>query len=167
MYREIKGVPRYRGVRPLGSLLPRVVEGCIGKRNTLTARLMAHWVEIMGEDIGRHSTPLALQVREGKALLRLEADPGYATMIQHMTLQIQERIGLFLGGVPVVSVKVSQSANWKARWQQPSVQNVRKNNRKENAGKAVVSAESIADEPLRQVLEEYGNRLLSHGVFNK
>ncbi len=158
-------IRRYRGSRPIKALLPSVVEGCIGKRNAALARLMAHWVEIVGPEIGMRSMPVKMYVRDGAAVLTLEVQRGYAAVIQHMTPLIQERVGLFIGGMPVVGIKVSQSMVSGDAKEKPKPKTAI--HRQSMQHHRAFTIAGIEDEGLRLALEVYGKCLLSQDAFNK
>lgn len=102
--------PQFSGAHPderdpqrLGASIGRLVEDRGWSENTLAARLMANWPDIVGAEIASHATPVSL--REGELVVQAES-AAWATQLTLLRQQIVDRISGDLGAGLVTSLRV-------------------------------------------------------------
>ncbi len=82
------------GARQVGSLLSGFTHGAFARRGFREPQLLTEWSAIVGPDLAARCQPEAL-LRSGT--LRLRTDGATALLMQHMELQICDRIAVFCG----------------------------------------------------------------------
>lgn len=102
---------RARGFEAAGHLAQdRISEGA-RKRGAMLARLLGHWGEIAGPDLGAITRPLRTHFgRDGLgATLTLAAAPATAPMLQMRLPDLTARINAALGYAAIARIKLVQS----------------------------------------------------------
>lgn len=98
--------PVKKQVQPLLKSLQARFEG----KEDEAFKLKGRWAEIVGESLGRLSEPVRLI--KGKAnvggALEIRVQGAYATLIQHQSQTLVDRINLYLGGKPVGRLRIIQ-----------------------------------------------------------
>ena len=93
--------------RPLGASLERVAKHLGGPRANTLRVVFSHWIDIVGEVIADHVTPVSLVA----GVLRVEADhPAWATEARFLGPEIVRRCEVVTGDDAVrrVDVKVGR-----------------------------------------------------------
>ena len=102
---------RQRGFEAAGHLAQGAITEGARKRGAMLVRLITHWGEIAGEDLGAITRPLRSSFgRDGLgATLTLAAAPAMAPVIQMRLPDLVRRINAALGYAAVARIKLLQS----------------------------------------------------------
>lgn len=103
--------PRGGGARPIADLMPEVGRTAFRRFGFVQSSVVTRWPEIVGERHARHCAPEAIRFPPGEkseGILQLVVTPAHATMIQHVTPEIIERVNRFFGYNAVARVKLRQ-----------------------------------------------------------
>lgn len=103
--------PRRGGVRPIGELAPAVGRAAFRRFGFVQSSVVTRWPEIVGAAHARHCAPESIRFPPGEksdGILQLVVAPAHATLIQHVTEEIMERVNRFFGYRAVARVKIRQ-----------------------------------------------------------
>lgn len=103
--------PRGGAARPIADLMPEVGRTAFRRFGFVQSSVVTRWPEIVGERHARHCAPEAIRFPPGEkseGILQLVVTPAHATMIQHVTPEIIERVNRFFGYNAVARVKLRQ-----------------------------------------------------------
>ena len=92
------------GPRPIGALLPRVTRPAFRQRSAAVAQIMSDWGEIVGPALAAVSSPR----RVSAGTLTLACSGPIALELQHLAVQLAERINAHLGRVVVQRLRFVQ-----------------------------------------------------------
>ena len=99
------------GLRPLGTLVPRLTRPAFKRRSPAGALLMAEWTEIVGPAIAAVTVPRRLT----GSTLTIACSGPVAMELQHLGPQLIGRINAALGAVTVEALRFVQQAPAAAR----------------------------------------------------
>lgn len=92
------------GPRPIGALIPRSTRPAFGQRSAAAAQIMSDWGEIVGPALGAVSSPR----RVSAGTLTLACSGPIALELQHLAVELAERINAHLGRVVVQRLRFVQ-----------------------------------------------------------
>lgn len=105
--------PRGGPARPVSELVPQIGRAAFRRYGFVQSSVVTRWPEIVGDHHAKVCTPESIRFPPGEksdGILQLVALPGHATMIQHVTPEIIERVNRFFGYRAVAKVKIRQGA---------------------------------------------------------
>lgn len=91
---------RSRYSRAVGDALPKVGGAAFRRFGFMHSQIVARWVDIVGEEYARHSTPEGLKFPVGKrsgGTLNVLVTGAFAPMLRHVEPQVIERANRFFG----------------------------------------------------------------------
>ena len=143
-------------MRPIGAELGSLIGAPMGRRGFAEGGLIAHWPEVVGQEIARATAPLKLAFPRGErrsGTLTLRVAGAHATEIQHLVPQIIERINGYLGYGAITRLKLEQG-----RLPKPRPPAMREPGPLQPAEQAELDAavEGIGDPELRRALDALG-----------
>lgn len=97
---EIEPAIRTRHARRVADLLPKAGQASFRRYGFMQAAIVGRWVEIVGEDYARHSTPERIVFPVGKRVdgtLRVAVTGAFAPLLSAVGPQIVERVNRFFG----------------------------------------------------------------------
>jgi len=103
--------PRGQGVRAIGELTPAIGRTAFRRFGFVQSSVVTRWGEIVGPVHAQHCQPESIRFPPGEkadGILQLVVSPGHATLIQHVTEDIIERVNRFFGYRAVARVKIRQ-----------------------------------------------------------
>jgi hypothetical protein len=103
--------PRGQGVRAIGELTPAIGRIAFRRFGFVQSSVVTRWGEIVGPVHAQHCQPESIRFPPGEksdGILQLVVSPGHATLIQHVTEEIIERVNRFFGYRAVARVKIRQ-----------------------------------------------------------
>lgn len=103
--------PRGAGVRAIGELTPAVGRTAFRRFGFVQSSVVTRWGEIVGPIHAQHCQPESIRFPPGEkadGILQLVVAPGHATLIQHVTEEIIERVNRFFGYRAVARIKIRQ-----------------------------------------------------------
>jgi hypothetical protein len=113
--RAVAGMPQHRagvkqrrggGLRRMPDLLGHILDPAARQRGMAEARLLTHWVAVVGQDLAARCYPIRLTAG---GLLHLHVSGSAAVEVQHSELQLIERINGYFGGRPVARLRLLQA----------------------------------------------------------
>jgi len=103
----------YMPSKPFGQLAMRLARKKTPKGSTSLVRLKLQWEDIVGKQIARICRPEKLSAGKGGRQLTLRVVPAAATMIQHQSEMIRQRVSVAAGG-DITTIKIMQAPLTKA-----------------------------------------------------
>jgi len=99
--------------RSLSDIVPKITKNIFGKKNLLFGKMLAQWVNIVGQDMSSKTTPLDikyLRVKKGgnHAILHLGIKGAYATEVSMQKDLLKERLNMFFGYPAIKDIKIIQ-----------------------------------------------------------
>lgn len=153
---------RTNSPRPLSRMVERLTKSMLGRQGFAHGTIITKWPDIAGKEMARHTLPEKIVFsRDGVTggILHLRCDSGaYATEVQHLELQILERINTFFGYKAVVQLRLVQAPLPKTKRDKPV-----KAPRSLSPAEANDLAETVAnvdDDELREALERLGQSII-------
>lgn len=118
--RDTNGGDIRRGrLRPMAALLPVLTKRALGKQGFAAASLITDWRQIVGADLAAATAPIKLAFPHGErsgGTLHLRINSGGAALeLQHMEVQIVERLNAHLGYAAIARLKLVQGGRPKRR----------------------------------------------------
>jgi hypothetical protein len=103
---------RLRGFEPAAGLVRDQIRGAGEKRGFAVSRLLTHWDEIVGPDLGRITRPAKVGWgREGMgATLTLLVAPAAAPQVQMELPRIRDRVNATYGYAAIARIVLTQTA---------------------------------------------------------
>ncbi len=108
-----KSKPGGRGLRRLAAEVPALTRAALGTKGFAEAGLLAHWREIVGEELARMAQPAKLSFRRGERFggtLTVKCGGAAALEIQHLAPIVLERVNAYLGYGALGRLKIEQGA---------------------------------------------------------
>ena len=105
--------PRGGPAKAVADLVPQIGRAAFRRYGFVQSSVVTRWPEIVGPVHARVCAPESIRFPPGEksdGILELVALPGHATMIQHVTPEIMERVNRFFGYRAVARVKIRQGA---------------------------------------------------------
>lgn len=105
--------PRGGPAKAVAELVPQIGRAAFRRYGFVQSSVVTRWPEIVGPVHARVCAPESIRFPPGEksdGILELVALPGHATMIQHVTPEIMERVNRFFGYRAVARVKIRQGA---------------------------------------------------------
>ena len=93
------------GPRPLGSLMPTITRQSFRKHNPASAQILADWEIIVGPKMAAMTVPRRLD----RGVLTIACAGPAAMDLHYMGVEVINRINTHLGGLPVHSLKFTQT----------------------------------------------------------
>ncbi len=103
--------PRGGEARQIADLMPAIGRTAFRRFGFVQSSVVTRWPEIVGERHARHCMPESIRFPPGEkadGILQLVVTPAHATIIQHVTPEIMERVNRFFGYRAVARVKIRQ-----------------------------------------------------------
>ncbi len=103
--------PRGGEARQIADLMPAIGRTAFRRFGFVQSSVVTRWPEIVGERHARHCMPESIRFAPGEkaeGILQLVVTPAHATIIQHVTPEIIERVNRFFGYSAVARVKIRQ-----------------------------------------------------------
>lgn len=103
--------PRGGEARQIADLMPAIGRTAFRRFGFVQSSVVTRWPEIVGERHARHCMPESIRFPPGEkadGILQLVVTPAHATMIQHVTPEIMDRVNRFFGYRAVARVKIRQ-----------------------------------------------------------
>ena len=102
--------PARRAFPPAGRSLAPVLKALDARFGQGPGALQARWAEIVGADLARRTEPVKLSAPRGggPGVLEIRVAGPSATLIQHRSADILDRVNLFLGAGTAVRLRVIQ-----------------------------------------------------------
>lgn len=103
---------RQRGFEPTGGLLKQQIRSAGESRGFAVARLLTHWAEVAGADLGRITRPVKVGYgREGMgATLTLLTTGAMAPMVEMQKERLRERVNAVYGYAAISRILLTQTA---------------------------------------------------------
>jgi len=140
------------GPRPLGAVLPDVVRPAFRRRSPAVAHLATDWAAVIGPALAVVTAPRRLF----QGTLAISASGPIALELQHLSVQLMERINTYMGRVAVTRLRFTQDfAAAPPLTIQPPPRRVRE--------AACAAVAGLPDGPLRDALERLGQAVLAAG----
>ena len=101
-----------RGLTSLARLTPKLTSHVLEGKNTTLIQLQLEWESVVGPALAKYTHPAKLTFSKDagrKAGLLIHCSPGIAVEIQHMSLQLLNKINMFLGESMVKSLRIKQT----------------------------------------------------------
>ena len=102
----------------LSRLVPQVLKDGLGRKGSLEADLLLHWVEVVGAEHAAWTVPTKISYADRKlrrrGTLELAVHPAYAAFAQMAEAEIIAAVNQFLGHGRVERVQIKQSAGQQA-----------------------------------------------------
>ncbi len=105
--------PRGGPARAIADLMPHVGRTAFRRFGFVQSSVVTRWPEIVGLENARICRPEAIRFGHGEksgGILQLVVAPAHAPIIQHLEIQIIERVNRFFGYGAVAKVKLRQGA---------------------------------------------------------
>ncbi|MGB0935766.1 MAG: DUF721 domain-containing protein [Alphaproteobacteria bacterium] len=148
-------------IKPLHNIIPKISRTAYKRKGFAHAGLISNWAQIIGPEFAKSTHPVRLSFKPNtrqNGVLHLNVSSGSALLLKHIEPEILDRINSYFGYPAVAHIKYNQ---------QHIVQAVKKAPAKQDGPKKSVELPDIADEGLRQALQEYGQSILSQDVSKK
>lgn len=103
--------PRGGEARQIADLMPAIGRTAFRRFGFVQSSVVTRWPEIVGERHARNCMPESIRFAPGEkaeGILQLVVTPAHATMIQHVTPEIIDRVNRFFGYRAVARVKIRQ-----------------------------------------------------------
>jgi len=103
--------PRGGEARQIADLMPAIGRTAFRRFGFVQSSVVTRWPEIVGERHARHCMPESIRFPPGEkadGILQLVVTPAHATIIQHVTPEIMDRVNRFFGYRAVARVKIRQ-----------------------------------------------------------
>lgn len=103
--------PRGGEARQIADLMPAIGRTAFRRFGFVQSSVVTRWPEIVGERHARHCMPESIRFAPGEkaeGILQLVVTPAHATIIQHVTPEIIDRVNRFFGYRAVARVKIRQ-----------------------------------------------------------
>ncbi|MBA4353912.1 MAG: DUF721 domain-containing protein [Novosphingobium sp.] len=103
--------PRGGEARQIADLMPAIGRTAFRRFGFVQSSVVTRWPEIVGERHARHCMPESIRFPMGEkadGTLQLVVTPAHATIIQHVTPEIIDRVNRFFGYCAVARVKIRQ-----------------------------------------------------------
>ena len=153
--------PPERRFRPvmIGECTSGIGDRAIRKRGFAEPRIVAEWERIVGADLGRLCRPVRLAERSG-ALVIKAGDGATAMRLQHMTIQIVERVNAYFGFRAVGRIQILQGVLPKTR-SRPPRRAAPKPVSADAAARIDEVTDDIGDDALKAALRRLGRAIAS------
>lgn len=105
--------PRGGPAKAISDLMPQIGRTAFRRFGFIQSSVVTRWPEIVGEHHARVCLPEAIRFPPGEkedGILQLVVLPAHAPLIQHVILEIMERVNRFFGYQAVSRVKIRQGA---------------------------------------------------------
>ncbi len=105
--------PRGGPAKAVADLVPQIGRAAFRRYGFVQSSVVTRWPEIVGPTHARVCAPESIRFPPGEksdGILELVALPGHATLIQHVTPEIMERVNRFFGYRAVARIKIRQGA---------------------------------------------------------
>ena len=152
---------RTSGLTPIGVDMRNLAKNVLGKRGFSNVDLIAHWPEIIGENLAKAVKPDKITYPKndrinGTLYVRVQGG-AFATLFEHQKNIILDKINTFLGYSALSNVKIQQDVQ--VNFEKPVEKIIERqltDNQEELLQK---STDGIADENLKKQLYEIGKKL--------
>lgn len=112
---EFKQAPRsrnYEGLNNLSKEVQKLTRPILGKHGFTQVELLAHWTEILGEELAYGIKPVAItfpmnQRTDGTLKIRT-AGGAFALLFEHQKGRVIERINTYFGYPAIKQIKIEQ-----------------------------------------------------------
>lgn len=156
--------PARRPPPPAGRALTKLVKTLDERFGQGPHALQAHWKEIVGEVLSRHTEPVKLIRPRGSkandgAILELRVNGPAAAIVQHQANDILAKVNLVLGAGAARQLRIVQGP---VRAPSTPPKRVRRNTPLDAADEAALAAElsSVPEGPLREALLRLGRGVM-------
>ena len=105
--------PRGGPAKPVSELVPQIGRAAFRRYGFVQSSVVTRWPEIVGPTHAKVCAPESIRFPPGEkseGILELVALPGHATLLQHVTPEIIERVNRFFGYRAVARIKIRQGA---------------------------------------------------------
>jgi len=160
---DIRPFRRGRGFRRTSALVEPRIKGATQKRGFAVARVLTHWAEIVGEEIGRATTPVDIRYgREGLgATLTLLVKGAEAPMLEMQKDRIRATVNACYGYNAIARVRFTQTAATGFAEEQAAYAPPAPPTDPAARDAAARAAETVEDPGLRDALSALGAHILS------
>ena len=158
---------RSRGFEPTALFVEDNLRTAAERRGFAVVRVLTHWPEVVGEEIGRISQPVsvAFDNRSLLATLTVSTPGACASELQMHVPRIVERVNSQYGYRAIADVKIVHSPTAGLREDARQVAQEFPVSREYRA-KAMAAVRGVADEALRRELQELGERVYAKTASN-
>jgi len=97
----------------LARLVPPLARKAYRRRGFVNDEALAHWAEIVGEELAQTTVPLRLRFGRGArrgGILELRVEPAVATAVQHRSEEIRARLNRYFGYEAVSTLRLVQGS---------------------------------------------------------
>ena len=152
---------RGKGFRRTGALVEPRIKGATAKRGFAVARVLTHWAEIVGDEIGRATTPVDVKYgREGLgATLTLLVKGAEAPLLEMQKERIRATVNACYGYNAIARIRFTQTAATGFAEEQTPYTPPAPDARAQDAAADMVRP--VEDPGLRDALEALGAHILS------
>ena len=149
------------GLKSIGVYIDQATRTLLGKRGFWNADIIAHWDEIVGQELSQGIRPDKITYPKGKGgIVHLRVAGGaFAVMAEHKKREILDRLNAFVGSQAFDDIKMTQGANLKQK--EESEQPIKKEISPEQEKELKRILEQVKDPQLKAALLAYGKALWS------
>jgi hypothetical protein len=143
----------------LGDCASGIGDRAIRKRGFAEPRIVAEWERIVGPDLAKLTRPARLAERTGALVIKV-GDGATAMRLQHMTIQITERVNSYFGFRAVNRVQILQGVIPKPRRAPPPKAVPRALSEAETA-EIDQATDAVPDDALKSALRRLGRAIVA------
>ena len=103
------------GLQSIGVFIDQATRGILGKRGFWNADIIAHWDEIIGQELAQGIRPDKITYPKGKGgagIVHVRVAGGaFALTAEHKKHILLDRLNTFVGGQIFADIKITQGAN--------------------------------------------------------
>ncbi|MBP5160811.1 MAG: DUF721 domain-containing protein [Alphaproteobacteria bacterium] len=149
------------GLQSVGVYIDQATRTLLGKRGFWNADIIAHWDEIVGQELSQGIRPDKITYPKGKGgVVHLRVAGGaFAVMAEHKKREILDRLNTFVGSQAFEDIKMTQGANLHPKKEE--AQPVKKAITPEQEKELERILAHIRDPQLKEALFAYGKALWS------
>lgn len=143
----------------LGDCASGIGDRAIRKRGFAEPRIVAEWERIVGPDLAKLTRPARLAERTGTLVIKV-GDGSSAMRLQHMTIQITDRVNTYFGFRAVNRIQILQGVIPKPRKAPAPKPRLRTLSDAETA-EIDAATEAVPDDALKSALRRLGRAIVA------